>query len=237
MVTVPTTTTSLQATAPATPPTTGWLQLCVSVTGAPKSRPVLPTPVRVPVMVSLIKPEVPVVVFVGMRLFSVCAVNVNVKVPPPPVVEGTVRTKLDAPEVIDWVKGLMVTFEPSTIPKFPVDALLAPGLTRVFAVVAAEMFPAGVRVAAPPPPGVYVKVPLAGTAYAGLSAVDASSNAPNPVAPIKLVLTLLIFTPFQLAYHVTAGEAASTMPIDTSPTDGLCFNTLPDMPIAPSRLV
>jgi hypothetical protein len=188
-------------------------------------------------MVSLIKPEVPVVVFVGMRLFSVCAVNVNVKVPPPPVVEGTVRTKLDAPEVIDWVKGLMVTFEPSTIPKFPVDALLAPGLTRVFAVVAAEMFPAGVRVAAPPPPGVYVKVPLAGTAYAGLSAVDASSNAPNPVAPIKLVLTLLIFTPFQLAYHVTAGEVASTMPIDTSPTDGLCFNTLPDTPIAPSRLV
>jgi hypothetical protein len=100
------------------------------------SRPVAPVPVRVPLIVSLIKPAVFVVVFVAMRVFSVCVVNVNVKLPAPPVVEGTVRTKLDAPDTMDWVKGVNATAAPAAIPKFPVDAAFAvPGLTRVFAVV------------------------------------------------------------------------------------------------------
>jgi hypothetical protein len=134
----------------------------------------------------MIKPVLFVVVFVGISVFSVCEVKVNVK---PPAEMAT----LIAPVNMDTVAGVMVPGPPATIPKFPVDAEVVPGLIKVFAVVFAAMFPAGVRVATPPFPGVNVKLPVAVTACAGLSAVDASRNAPNPVAPIKLVLALLIF--------------------------------------------
>jgi hypothetical protein len=195
VVIVPTTRVSLHATWPAVLLFTGWLQLCESVTDVPRSKPA-GAAVIVPTSVSMIKPVLFVVVFVGISVFSVCEVKVNVK---PPAEMAT----LIAPVNIETVVGVMVPAEPAAIPKFPVDAEVVPGLTRVFAVVAAVMFPAGVRVATPPFPGVNVKLPVAGTACAGLSAVDASNNAPNPVAPIKLVRTLLIFTPFQLAYRIT----------------------------------
>jgi hypothetical protein len=137
---------------------------------------------------------VPAATFVAVRVFSVWVVKLNVK---PPALTAT----FIAPDNMVMVVGVMVAGELAAIPKFPVDAEVVPGLTKVFAVVFSAMFPAGVRVAIPPFPGVNVKVPLAGTAYTGLSAVDAS-NTPSPAAPIKLVLTLLIFAPFQLAYHI-----------------------------------
>jgi hypothetical protein len=188
VVIVPTTRVSLQPTWPAVLLFTGWLQLCESVTDVPRSKPA-GAAVIVPTSVSTIKPVLFVAVFVGISVFNVCEVKVNVK---PPAEMATFTAPVD----IGRVAGVMVPDPPATIPKFPVDAEVVPGLTRVFAVVAAVMFPAGVRVATPPAPGVNVKLPVAVTACAGLSAVDASSNAPNPVAPIKLVLALLIFAPF-----------------------------------------
>jgi hypothetical protein len=175
MVTVPTTTTSLQPTAPATPDITGWLQLCESTTGVLRSKPA-GAAVMVPLSVSPIKPVDPgVPTTVGVSWFSDCEVKVKVN---PPAEMAT----FIAPDNMEMVVGVMVAAEPAAIPKFPLDAEVVPGLTTDFAVVPAVMFPAGVRVAMPPFPGVNVKVPLAGTAYAVLL----SSATVNPAAPARL---------------------------------------------------
>jgi hypothetical protein len=131
----------------------------------------LVSPLRVPVIISWRKPEPagPAAGFVGVMGSSVCAVNVNVKVPPAPAVVGTVMTKFDAPVNTERVVGLRVTTEPAATSKFPVDAELDPGLVMVFAVVFNAMFGPGVRAAVPPFPRFIVKFPEAtvvGTAYA-----------------------------------------------------------------------
>jgi hypothetical protein len=115
---------------------------------------------------------------------DVIEVNVNVRVPPPPVVEGTLTTTLgeSAPTVTGWVRGVKVTAEPAATPKFPDDAPLTPGLTMVFVVVAAVMFAPVFTVAVPPFPGTNAKLPVAGTAYAVLLI----SAATSPAAPASL---------------------------------------------------
>jgi hypothetical protein len=192
--------------------------------------------VRVPTSVSRIEPVVFVARTVDVSVFSVCDVKLNVKVPPVPAVVGTVMLTLIEPVNMEMVVGVMVDVALSGTIKFPDDGPLDPGLVRVFAFVAGLFMRAPLfRVAAPLFPPTNVKPPEAAmVAYAGLSAVDASSNAPNPVAPSMLVLTFLIFRPSQLVYSVAVDEA-SVMPIEIRPTDGLCFNALPDRPRAPSR--
>jgi hypothetical protein len=77
-----------------------------------------------------------------------------------------VTTQVNGPTAVETVVGAKVTTVLTAIPKFPVDAELGPPLTIVFAVVPATMFPAGVRVATPPLPGVKPTLPLVCTAYA-----------------------------------------------------------------------
>jgi hypothetical protein len=147
--------------------------------------------VRVPESEVRRKPVVFVAKTVGMAWLAVMLVKVNVKVPPPPVVEGTLTTILvpSGPGgATAWVVGVKVTAEPAAIPKFcpvPVDAVLTPGLIMVFVVVAAVMRAPVFTVAAPPPPGVKPKVPVAGTAYAVLL-INAATNPAAPAAPTRL---------------------------------------------------
>jgi hypothetical protein len=144
--------------------------------------------VRVPESVVRRKPVVFVAKTVGMIVSAAMLVNVNVKVPPPPVVEGTLTTILvpSGPGgATAWVRGVKVTVEPDAIPKFcptPDDAPLVPGLMMVFVVVAAVMRAPVLTVATPPPPGTKPKVPVAGTAYAVLLI----NAATNPAAPASL---------------------------------------------------
>jgi hypothetical protein len=110
-----------------------------------------------------------------MIVLAEILVNVNVKPPTETVHEG-----LNAPTPTLIVVGARVTAEFAAIPKFPVDAPLVPGLARVFAVVDAEMFPAGVRTAWPPFPGVKPTLPEGSIAA---YAVLLSNAAINPAAP------------------------------------------------------
>jgi hypothetical protein len=94
-------------------------------------------------------------------------VNVNVK-----PAEGTARITFGGIPPVNMERvavapgGLKLAIEPAAIPKYPVDAEVDPGFVRVFAVVVAVMFGPGVRTAVPPFPGVNVKFPVAGAAYA-----------------------------------------------------------------------
>src|SRR5262245_6544079 len=114
---------------------------------------------------------------VGVIWLAAIVVNVNTRVPAP---EGTLTTILvgSGPGgAMVWAvgeAGEKVTTALAAIPKFPVDAVAVPGLTIVFCVVFAAMFPV-FTVATPPFPGVKPKLPLAGTAYAVLL-ISAATN-------------------------------------------------------------
>jgi hypothetical protein len=120
---------------------------------------------------------------------TVSAVIVNVREPPPPVVEGTVTITLgeSAPTVMGWLlgeAGLKVADAPIAIPKFPPAATVETvwGLTMVFVVVAAVMFPVFTVAGLLKP-----KLPLAGTAYASPANRDAASPAVPTRSPNFLI--------------------------------------------------
>jgi hypothetical protein len=134
---------------------------------------------------------------------------------------------------MEMVVGLMSMALPTATPKFPViPPVIDPGDTTVFVAVAAVMFPV-FTVTTPPFPARNVNCPEAtvvGAAYAGLSAVDASNSVPSPAAPMKLVLTLLIFT--LSSWHITSlyVKDASTVPSRLRGADALFFNRLRELP-------
>jgi hypothetical protein len=140
--------------------------------------------VVVPASVSRRKPVTPVAVFVGMIVLAVLAVNVNVK---PPTL--TAHAGVIGPNAVEMVVGLSVTAEFAAIPKFPVDAVLTPGLNNVFDVVAAVMVAPVFTVATPPPPGVKPTLPL-GLTWA--DAWPAARAATSPAAPTRVTPNFLI---------------------------------------------
>jgi hypothetical protein len=123
--------------------------------------------VTVPVSVVRIKPVLLVATPVGMIWLAVVFVNVNVK---PPIV--MTHEGLIAPMVTEMLVGAIVTGVLAAIFKFcpaPVDAVLVPGLTRVFDTTPATIFavetpPVKNREAMPPFPGVKPTLPEGSTA-------------------------------------------------------------------------
>ncbi|HYW63990.1 MAG TPA: hypothetical protein VE865_12405, partial [Bradyrhizobium sp.] len=87
-------------------------------------------------------------------VLAVFEVNVNVN---PPTL--TAHAGVTAPTTTEMVVGLSVTDEFAAIPKFPVDAVLTPGLTSVLVVVAAVMVAPVFTVEVPPFPGVKPTLP------------------------------------------------------------------------------